>query len=116
MTPDAIQPVLTQLEETLRTGHRVFLAGAVPFPGANVRIPSPPPLYRDGAGDWHGESYNKIWAEQTGQLLRTHATSARSVPVPVPNNAQVQGYESLEIRQSWKAGSSQAGPGRVTVR
>ena len=95
MTPDAIQPVLAHLEETLGTGHRVFLVGAIPFPGADVHIPSPTPLYRDSAGDWHGENYSEVWVRQTGHFLRTHAISAKTVPVP--ENAPVQGYEHLEV-------------------
>jgi hypothetical protein len=104
MTRDAIQPGLTRLEETLRSGHRVFLVGNLPFPEANVLIPTLPPLYRDGDGDWHGAPYNTVWAGQAGQLLRAHAISANKLSVPVPGEASVQDFEHLElgVLEGWR--------------
>jgi hypothetical protein len=97
MAPDPLHLVLARLEEALRSGHRVFVAGTLVFPEADHPPPSLPPAYRDAGGGWHGGAYDNVWQLQTGQLLRAHATRGGHIEVPIPGKARVQGFENLEL-------------------
>ena len=104
MTPDPLRPVLTRLEEVLRSGHRVFVAGTLPFPDADDLLSSPPPAYRDAGGRWHGGAYHSVWELQVGQLLNAHAARGGLIEVPIPNNARVNEFERLKLRvaEGWR--------------
>ena len=104
MTADPLHPVLARLEEVLRSGHRVFLAGTLAFPDADHPLPSLPPAYRDAGGSWHGGAYNSVWQLQAGQLLRAHATRGGHIEVPIPGKARVQEFENLElgVAEGWR--------------
>jgi hypothetical protein len=97
MTADPLQPVLARLEGALRSGHRVFIAGTLPFPGADDPLPSPAPAYRDAGGSWHGGPYESVWRLQAGQLLSAHFTRGGHIDVPIPGRARVQAFENLEL-------------------
>jgi hypothetical protein len=104
MTPDPIRPVLARLEEVLRSGHRVFMAGPVSVPDTDYPLTSPPPAYRDADGNWHGGAFHSVWGLQAGQLLHTHATRVEPIEVPIPGNARVQAFENLElgVAEGWQ--------------
>ena len=70
MTADPLHPVLARLEEVLRSGHRVFLAGTLPFPDADYPLPSLPPAYRDAGGSWHGGPYDNVGSFRLGSSCR----------------------------------------------
>jgi uncharacterized membrane protein len=101
---DPLSPVLARLEEVLRSGHRVYLVGTLPFPDSNDPLPSLPPAYRDTGGRWHVGDYNGVWQLQAGQLLRTHATHVGHIEVPVPGKARVQEFENLGlgVMEGWR--------------
>lgn len=104
MIPDPLQPVLARLEEALRSGHRVFLAGTLPFPAADQPLSSPPPAYRDASGKWHGGDYYRIWDLQVAQLLIVHSAHRGPIKIPVPDNAPVHPFENLElgVMEGWR--------------
>ena len=104
MTPDPIRPVLARLEEALRSGHRVFMAGPISFPDTDYPVTSPPPAYRDADGSWHGGAFHSVWGLQAGQLLHVHATRVEPIEVPIPGNARVQAFENLElgVAEGWQ--------------
>lgn len=104
MTVDALHPVLARLEEVLRSGHRVFLAGTLPVPDAGYPLPSLPPAYRDAGGSLHVGPYDIVWQLQAGQLLRAHAARSGHIEVPIPGKASVQGFENLElgVAEGWR--------------
>ena len=87
--PDPIADVLGAVERTLRSGHRVWVAGEleVPPPGAAVST-----LDRQ-----------QDWSARFGAFLRDHA--AQGGRVPVPWNGPVNGYERLELLvfSGWRA-------------
>lgn len=104
MTVDPLHPVLTRLEEVLRSGHRVFLAGSLPVPDAGSVLPNLPPAYRDADGSWHGGAYDRVWQLQAGQLLGLHAARVGHIAVPVPEKARVQEFENLDllVAEGWR--------------
>jgi hypothetical protein len=104
MITDPLHPVLARLEEVLRSGHRVFIAGTLPFPDADLPLPSLPPAYRDAGGTWHIGANHRVWQFRAGQLLRAHATGGGQIEVPIPGNARVQAFENLElgVAEGWR--------------
>jgi hypothetical protein len=104
MTVDPLKPVLTRLEDVLRSGHRVFVAGTLPSPDAYRPLPNPPPAYRDSAGGWHGGDYNRLWQLQVAQFLSAHAARGEHIEVPIPGKARVQEFENLELgmAEGWR--------------
>lgn len=94
---DAVQPVLEKMEEALRSGGRVFVVGALPFPPADAAEPVLPPMRRGADGTWQGAAPTAKWYFRAGQLLVAHATHAGDVEVPLSPGTRVQGYENLRI-------------------
>lgn len=78
--PDPIAGVLGAVERTLRSGHRVWVAGELDLPpGAALSALDP----------------QRVWSQRFGAFLRDHAGQAGQVPVPW--NGPVNGYERLEL-------------------
>ena len=104
MTPDPLRLLFARLEETLHSGHRVFLAGTLPFPPADQALPNPPPGYRDASGKWHGGNFLTAWNLQVGQFLAIHAARGGFTRIPTPGNARVQEFENLElgVMEGWR--------------
>lgn len=104
MTVDPLQPLLTRLEDVLRSGHRVFIAGSLPSSDPSHPLPVLPPAYRDSAGGFHSGDFYSLWHDQTAQLLGAHAMRGGKIEVPVPGKARVQGFENLALWgvQGWR--------------
>jgi uncharacterized membrane protein len=68
--PDPIADVLGAAERTLRSGHRVWVAGSIGMDGQD-------------------------WEQRFGAFLRDHSTEGGRVPVPW--NGPVNGYERLDL-------------------
>jgi hypothetical protein len=102
MTGEPMQPVLARLEKTLRSGHHVFLAGKLP--AADYSLPDLPPLYRNADGTWHTGPYVKTWQLQVGQFLSAHAHRGGQIEVPIPDQADVQRFENLDlwVAEGWR--------------
>ena len=96
MAVEPMQPVFARLEKTLRSGHRVFLAGKSP-PAVDYSVPDLPPLYRNADGTWHNGPYLRTWQLQAGEFLRAHASRERQIEIPIPNQAPVQKFENLDL-------------------
>ncbi len=97
-----LDDVLAAVAATLRSGHRVWLAGSadwrVPVPAAAV---PPPPAPHSPAG-WHDFPYMVAWSLQLRQFLQCHATAVAAVPVP--GGEPVSSLEDLRlaVAQGWR--------------
>ena len=60
MTPNPLSPVLVRMGNVLRSGHRIFLVGPLPFPKPEVVPPTLPPAFQDAGGHWHG-GFRALW-------------------------------------------------------
>lgn len=98
------QLVLTKIETVLRSGHRVFIAGELPYPDHEVRLPASHPAFRDERGVWHGLVNSAVWQVYIGQFLRVHATGAVRILVRLPQGVKVQGFENLDatVVEGWR--------------
>ena len=94
-TRGAVQPVLDEVERTLREGRRVWIVGdpAVRRPGS--KLPGPTADGTGTAGPHGSVFYYQVWAMQLADVLLEHATSGARVPVPV--SAPVSDYENLPV-------------------
>jgi len=104
MTANSVQPVLSALEEVLRSGHHVFIMGRLPCPDANFSIPIPPADYRDPKVGFFGGAYYWAWQLRVGQFIRAHAVRRGRIDVPVPGKTPVQEFENLELAlfEGWR--------------
>jgi uncharacterized membrane protein len=91
---EPLRDVLGAVERTLRSGHRVWVAGdfTVPPPGAPVPVLPPAPALRSG---WREYPYSSAWSRQLGAFLRGHATGGGRVPVRW--NGPISGFERLDL-------------------
>lgn len=94
MSAAPMEPLLEELEETLRTGHTVWLIGGLDFlaPGASPLVV--PPGFDSPAG-WVGGNFYKAWSEQAGSLLQKHAQQFERIQVPLAQ--PVVHYENVAL-------------------
>jgi hypothetical protein len=92
------------MEQTLRSGHRVFLADTLPFTDTEAPLPTLRPPYQDPNGGWHGAPYNAVWNAHAARFLRAHATRAGSIEIPLPPGSNVQAFEELRpgVVEGWQ--------------
>ena len=94
MSPDPMAPVLQKMDETLRSGHTIWLIGSLDFvpPGKEPQVI--PPGY-DGPNGWVGGNFYAAWALQAGFLVQSHALHFERVRVPLAQ--PVSHYENLPL-------------------
>ncbi len=101
MQREAVRPNLAAIEKTLRSGHRVWLVGVLPYfqPGQHPSDLPLPPL--PGSG-WFAPPYEAMWPAQVGYFLQTHINFNRDVQVK-QFGEQISPYENtvLEVVQNW---------------
>ncbi len=96
-SPAGNAPLIAHLGETLRAGHRVWVAGWIndaPPPGTRVRNLKPAP---DPVADWNEVAYLTIWAAQARDFLLAHKTGAVTVTVVVPEGQAVNESERMQL-------------------
>jgi hypothetical protein len=92
--PEPLGDVLGAIERTLRSGHRVWVAGELqPLPPGEP-APVLPPAPAPGSG-WREHPYLWAWSQQVGAFLRDHAVQGAQVPVPW--DGPVNGFERLNL-------------------
>jgi hypothetical protein len=101
--PDQTLPariVTGRVEEALRAGHRVFVAGQLATPRAGVQpiVLPPAPAPR---GIWSDGLHERQWSMMVSQFLTQHAAKRTRI---VRELGGVSQYESYPVRmfQSWK--------------
>lgn len=94
MAPAPMAPVLQRMDETLRSGHTIWLIGSLNFVPPGKEPQSIAPGY-DGPNGWVGGNFYAAWAEQAGFLVQTHAIDFSRVRVPLAQ--PVSRYENLPL-------------------
>jgi hypothetical protein len=95
-----LDDLLQAVAATLRSGHRVWVAGEAAWPklGEAVTMPPPAPSSPDG---WHDYPYLLGWSRTFGRFLESHA--ARIATVTVSTGQPVSNLEDLQLSvvQGW---------------
>jgi len=93
--PDALKSVRLAVEQTLRSGHDVWLLTDATMTTPATPAPALPPAPQSATG-WQDVPYLEGWSSQIEKFLRDHSEAARWVPLP--RVAPLSGYETLELR------------------
>ncbi len=95
---DAVAAELARVEQTLRSGNRVWIAGPLVAPEPGQALP---PLPRADEPQ-RAAHYLANWEQQLGALLRTHARDVWNVPLPDPG--RVNRWEALPliVAEGWR--------------
>ena len=96
-SPEGDAPLLARMEQTLRGGHRVWVAGWInnaPPPGSRVRALRPAP---DPISGWNEVAYLTIWAAQAREFLLAHKVNGGAVTVVVPDGQAVNETERMQL-------------------
>jgi len=96
-----LEDLLQAVAATLRSGHRVWLAGNAAWPAPGEVVTVLPPAPRSPAG-WHDYPYLVDWSLQLGQFLENHAATVATVAVPA--GGPVSDLEDLDLAmvQGWR--------------
>jgi hypothetical protein len=102
MAPAPMAPVLQRMDETLRSGHTIWLIGSLNFVPEKKEPQVIPPGY-DGPNGWVGGNFYAAWAEQAGFLVQNHALHLERVRVPLAQ--PVSRYENLPLSaiRGWRS-------------
>jgi hypothetical protein len=101
-SPHPLDDVLRQVAATLRSGHRVWVAGDASWPGPGEAAAMPPPAPSSPDG-WHDYPYIVGWSRGFGRFLERHAALIAAVAVPTPRQP-VSSLEDLqlEVVEGWR--------------
>jgi hypothetical protein len=92
---EPVQPLLEKITQTLKSRHRVWIAGEVLFskPGELVHTLAAAPDEKFG---WQEEDYSAMWIGKTTACLQF--SSRHMQVIPVPFQSPVNSFENLELR------------------
>jgi len=92
--PDPLVPTLEIVEKTLKSGHRIWIAGDLQIPRPNLPLPSLPPAPYSKYG-WSCLPYYRSWMWQVGRHLKEHAVRFEHIPVPV--DGEISPVENVRL-------------------
>ncbi len=92
---------LSRVEQTLRRGGRVWVAGPLRAPPPEHAPPSLPPAPRGPQG-WRAAPYLDAWEMQLGALLRAHALEVWNVELPGTGPVSVWEVLPLIMAEGWR--------------
>jgi hypothetical protein len=100
---NVIEPVLKQVETTLRSGHAVWIVGNVPVPQPNQAPPADLPPAPHGPEGWADRPYTDAWGARFGYLLVYHITNAVTLVDPTTNPVSSMENMPLAIATGWRS-------------
>lgn len=94
VSDDPTAPVRDKIAETLKSGHCVWVVGALRSPprGMLPRYLGPAP---ESTGGWSWAPYSAAWAEQVGHFIDSHYLKARRVPIEM--SVPVNQFENCPV-------------------
>ncbi len=99
---DPIAPVLAELGEALRTGHRVWMVGWIDAPPEGQAPPVLEPAPGDSRAGWDEATYMYSWALQVGDYLRAHGVRATDAPRHLDQKVATLEDLKLYCIQGWQ--------------
>lgn len=92
---DPLRPIRERAEQTLRSGHRVWILGEVPPVRPNEAPPSLPRVV-DPSSKWRGSPlFYSVWVMQVSHFLQNHVTE--SGLFPSVSESAVSPFEDLPV-------------------
>ena len=100
-SPHPLDDVLEEVAATLRSGHRVWVAGNTSWTRIGNETTMPPPAPFSPYG-WHDYPYMVSWSRNFGRFLARHASLIATVAVPT-DRQPVSNLEDLqlEVAEGW---------------
>jgi len=100
---NVIEPVLKQVETTLRSGHSVWIVGSVPMPQPNEAPPADLPPAPNGPEGWADRPYSDAWGAKFSYFLVYHITNAVTLVDPTTNPVSSMENMPLTITSGWRS-------------
>jgi hypothetical protein len=107
---NVIEPVLQQVETTLRSGHAVWIVGNVPVPQPNQAPPVDLPPAPHGPEGWADRPYTDAWGARFGYLLVYHITNAVTLVDPTTNLVSSMENMPLAVATGWRSATQTNSP------
>ena len=95
-----LDDVLQAVAATLRSGHRVWVAGEAAWPKLGEEVAILPPAPSSPVG-WHDYDYLVAWSRKFGRFLERHAVSIATVAVPTGQPVSSLEDLQLSVVQGW---------------
>ncbi|MCX8073929.1 MAG: hypothetical protein N3C12_16055 [Candidatus Binatia bacterium] len=91
-----------RIEDTLQSGHRVWLVGDLSAPPPGHPVPTMPPGPHPVTG-WRAGPYLEAWEQEIAVLLREHATGIWAVELP--DTQPINRWENLRLTviEGWRS-------------
>jgi len=100
---NVIEPVLKQVETTLRSGHSVWIVGKIPMPQPDEAPPADLPPAPNGPEGWADRPYSDAWGAKLTYFLAYHITNAVTLVDPTTNSVSPMENMSLTIATGWRS-------------
>jgi len=107
---NVIEPVLKQVETTLRSGHSVWIVGSVPMPQPNEAPPADLPPAPNGPEGWADRPYTDAWGAKFSYFLVYHITNAITLVDPTTNSVSSMENMPLTITSGWRVSTATNSP------
>jgi len=107
---NVIEPVLKQVETTLRSGHSVWIVGSVPIPQPNEAPPADLPPAPNGPEGWADRPYTDAWGAKFSYFLVYHITNAITLVDPTTNSVSSMENMPLTITSGWRVSTATNSP------
>jgi hypothetical protein len=100
---NVIEPVLKQVETTLRSGHAVWIVGNIPVLQPNQAPPVDLPPAPHGPKGWAERPYTDAWGARFRYLLVYHITNAVTLVDPTTNLVSSMENMPLATATGWRS-------------
>ncbi|WP_139228405.1 hypothetical protein [Planctomicrobium piriforme] len=100
ISPEPLTDLEDDIEETLKSGHRVWVVGTlmpIPPDGPTVYAPAP-----NSPVGWNEELYTVSWMEQLAAFMQMHVAMVESVPVPVEGQVSIAEQSTIWSCRGWR--------------
>lgn len=107
---DPTRPVFEQMETRLRSGHRVWIVGAIEVPRPNHSAPGNLPPAPNGPQGWYDEPYTQVWGARLGAFLAQHAVTFTPVGDSPANSVNPMENMTLLEASGWRTSAATNSP------
>jgi hypothetical protein len=107
---NVVEPVLKQVETTLRSGHSVWIVGQLHMPQLDGPPPADLPPAPNGPEGWADRPYSDAWSAKLAYFLAYHITNAVTLVDPTTNLVSSMENMPLTIANGWRSAAQTNSP------